>query len=285
MKDADLDTYILRLSCPDRPGIVYAVSGALLDVDANILENSQYDDLDTGLFTLRTRFETERPIDDIEAAIGPIATELQASYRIRNEAQRPRVLIMVSRYDHCLIDLLYRWSTGELPIEIPLVVSNHTDTAHHAARYGVRFEHLPMTPDVKEQQERRLVELVDEQQIDFVVLARYMQILSPELCAALSGRIINIHHSFLPGFKGARPYHQAHERGVKLIGATAHYVTSDLDEGPIIEQDVERVNHSMTPAQLTMIGQDIERRVLARAVRYHAEDRVILIGGKTVVFS
>ncbi len=280
-----MDTYILRLSCPDRPGIVYAVSGALLDVDANILENSQYDDLDTGLFTLRTRFETERPIDDIEAAIGPIATELQASYRIRNEAQRPRVLIMVSRYDHCLIDLLYRWSTGELPIEIPLVVSNHTDTAHHAARYGVRFEHLPMTPDVKEQQERRLVELVDEQQIDFVVLARYMQILSPELCAALSGRIINIHHSFLPGFKGARPYHQAHERGVKLIGATAHYVTSDLDEGPIIEQDVERVNHSMTPAQLTMIGQDIERRVLARAVRYHAEDRVILIGGKTVVFS
>ena len=280
-----MDTFILRLSCPDRPGIVYAVSGALLDVDANILENSQYDDLDTGLFTLRTRFETERPIDDIEAAIEPIAGELQASYQIRNEAHRPRVLIMVSKYDHCLIDLLYRWSTGELPIEIPLVVSNHTDTAHHAARYGVRFEHLPMTPDVKLQQERRLLELADEQQIDFVVLARYMQILSPELCAALPGRIINIHHSFLPGFKGARPYHQAHERGVKLIGATAHYVTSDLDEGPIIEQDVERVNHAMTPAQLTMIGQDIERRVLARAVRYHAEDRVILIGGKTVVFS
>ena len=280
-----MDTFILRLSCPDRPGIVYAVSGALLDVDANILENSQYDDLDTGLFTLRTRFETERPIDDIEAAIEPIAGELHASYQIRNEAHRPRVLIMVSKYDHCLIDLLYRWSTGELPIEIPLVVSNHTDTAHHAARYGVRFEHLPMTPDVKLQQERRLLELADEQQIDFVVLARYMQILSPELCAALPGRIINIHHSFLPGFKGARPYHQAHERGVKLIGATAHYVTSDLDEGPIIEQDVERVNHAMTPAQLTMIGQDIERRVLARAVRYHAEDRVILIGGKTVVFS
>jgi formyltetrahydrofolate deformylase len=192
---------------------------------------------------------------------------------------------MVSKHDHCLIDLLYRWSTGELPIEIPLVVSNHTETAHHAARYGVRFEHLPMTSDVREQQERRLMELIDQQQIDFVVLARYMQILSPEVCTALPGRIINIHHSFLPGFKGARPYHQAHERGVKLIGATAHYVTSDLDEGPIIEQDVERVNHSMTPAQLTMIGQDIERRVLARAVRYHAEDRVILIGGKTVVFS
>jgi formyltetrahydrofolate deformylase len=280
-----VNTYILILSCPDRPGIVHALSGALLDVDANILENAQYDDLDTGLFTLRTRFETARPMEDIEAAIGPIAAELSASYRIRNEAERPRVLIMVSKHDHCLIDLLYRWSTGELPIEIPLVVSNHTDTAHHAARYGVRFEHLPMTPDVKEQQERRLLELIDEQRVDFVVLARYMQILTPELCAALPGRMINIHHSFLPGFKGARPYHQAHERGVKLIGATAHYVTSDLDEGPIIEQDVERVNHSMTPAQLTMIGQDIERRVLARAVRYHAEDRVILIGSKTVVFS
>jgi formyltetrahydrofolate deformylase len=280
-----MNTFILTLSCPDRPGIVYAISGALLDVDANILENAQYDDLDTGLFTLRTRFETRRSLDAIEAAIGPIAVELGGSYRVRNEEQRPRALIMVSKHDHCLIDLLYRRSTGELPIEIPLVVSNHTDTAHHAARYGVRFEHLPMTADVKQQQERRLLELVDEQQIDFIVLARYMQILSPQLCAALPGRIINIHHSFLPGFKGARPYHQAHERGVKLIGATAHYVTSDLDEGPIIEQDVERVNHSLTPTQLTMIGQDIERRVLARAVRYHAEDRVILIGGKTVVFS
>ena len=280
-----MNTYILTLSCPDRPGIVYAVSGALLDVDANILENSQYDDFDTGLFTMRTRFETKRPLEDIEGVVQPIAEELAANYRIRDEDQRPRVLIMVSKLDHCLVDLLYRKSTGELPIDIPLVVSNHTDTAHHAARYGVRFEHLPMTPDVKPQQERRLLELIEEQAVDFVVLARYMQILSPDLCAALTGRIINIHHSFLPGFKGARPYHQAHERGVKLIGATAHYVTSDLDEGPIIEQDVERVNHSMTPAQLTMIGQDIERRVLARAVRYHAEDRVILIGGKTVVFS
>jgi formyltetrahydrofolate deformylase len=280
-----MNTYILILSCPDRPGIVHALSGALLEVDANILENAQYDDLDTGLFTLRTRFETERPIEDIESVIDPIAASLGATHRIRDEAQQPRVLIMVSKHDHCLVDLLYRKSTGELPIEIPLVVSNHTDTAHHAARYGVRFEHLPMTSDVKPQQENRLLELIEEQNIDFVVLARYMQILSPELCVALGGQIINIHHSFLPGFKGARPYHQAHERGVKLIGATAHYVTSDLDEGPIIEQDVERVNHSMTPAQLTMIGQDIERRVLARAVRYHAEDRVLLIGSKTVVFS
>ncbi len=280
-----MKTYILTLSCPDRPGIVYAVSGALLEVDANILENAQFDDLDTGLFTMRTRFEAGRPLPDIDAVIEPIAAQLGAQYRIRDEEQRPRVLIMVSRMDHCLVDLLYRKSTGELPIDIPLVVSNHTDAAHHAARYGVRFEQLPVTPDLKGQQEKRLLELIDEQQIDFVVLARYMQILSPELCETLAGRIINIHHSFLPGFRGARPYHQAHARGVKLIGATAHYVTSDLDEGPIIEQDVERVNHSHTAEQLAVIGRDIERRVLARAVKYHAEDRVILVGNKTVVFS
>ena len=280
-----MNTFILTLSCPDRPGIVHALSGALLDVEASILENAQYDDLETGLFTLRTRFETKRHLPDIAAAIDPIAAELGAVHHIRNEEVRPRVLIMVSKLDHCLVDLLYRRSTGELPIEIPLVVSNHTDAAHHAARYGVRFEHLPVTPEVKAQQEQRLLELIEELDIDFVVLARYMQILSEDLCAALAGRIINIHHSFLPGFSGARPYHQAHARGVKLIGATAHYVTSELDEGPIIEQDVERVNHSMDTKQLAMIGQDIERRVLARAVRYHAEDRVVLIGDKTVVFS
>ena len=280
-----MNTYILTLSCPDRPGIVHAVSGALLEVDANILENAQFDDLDTGLFTMRTRFETKRPIHDIQGVLGPIADELGAESRIRDEEERPKALIMVSKLDHCLVDLLYRKSTGELPIDIPLVVSNHTDAAHHAARHGVLFEHLPMTADVKEQQERRLLELVEEQEIDFVVLAWYMQILSPDLCEALAGRIINIHHSFLPGFRGARPYHQAHARGVKLIGATAHYVTSDLDDGPIIEQDVERVNHSLTAEQLAVIGHDIERRVLARAVKYHAEDRVILIGPKTVVFA
>lgn len=192
---------------------------------------------------------------------------------------------MVSKQDHCLVDLLYRKGTGELPIDIALVVSNHTDVAHHAARDGVRFEHLPITAEVKAQQEQRLLELIDELDVDFVILARYMQILSPELCQQLSGRIINIHHSFLPGFVGARPYHQAHQRGVKIIGATAHYVTSELDEGPIIEQDVERVNHSMTAGQLAVIGQDIERRVLARAVRYHAEDRVLVVGSKTIVFS
>ncbi len=280
-----MNTYILTLSCPDRPGIVHAVSGALLDVDANILENSQFDDLDSGLFTMRTRFETKRSLDDIEAVLAPIVSALSADHRVRDEEEQPRALIMVSKQDHCLVDLLYRKGTGELPIEIPLVVSNHTDAAHHAARDGVRFEHLPITPDIKDQQEQRLLDLIDEHNIDFVILARYMQILSPELCRQLAGRIINIHHSFLPGFVGARPYHQAHLRGVKIIGATAHYVTSDLDEGPIIEQDVERVNHSLTAEQLAVIGQDIERRVLARAVRYHAEDRVLVVGNKTIVFA
>ncbi len=276
--------YILTLSCPDRPGIVHAISGALLDVDGNILENAQFDDLDTGLFTLRTRFESPLGHEEVAAALEPVVEGLGADYRLRLESVKPRMLVMVSKYDHCLLDLLYRQSTGELAVEIPLVVSNHTDTAHHAARYGVRYEHLPVTSEIKAQQERRLLELVDEHRIDFVVLARYMQILSSELCEALLGRAINIHHSFLPGFKGARPYHQAHARGVKLIGATAHYVTSDLDEGPIIDQDVERVSHAHTAEQLTTLGQDIERRVLARAVRYHAEERVILIGNKTVVF-
>jgi formyltetrahydrofolate deformylase len=276
--------YILTLSCPDRPGIVHTVSGALLDVGGNILENAQFDDLDSGLFTLRTRFETDQPADVVASRLDEIAAGLGAGHRFRDEQKRPRMLVMVSKYDHCLIDLLYRQSTGELPVEIPLVVSNHSDTAHHAARYGVRFEHLPVTAEIKAQQERRLVELISEVDADFVVLARYMQILSPDLCDELAGRVINIHHSFLPGFKGARPYHQAHARGVKLIGATAHYVTSDLDEGPIIEQDVERVDHSMTPEELVVLGQDIERRVLARAVRYHAEDRVMVVGHRTVVF-
>ncbi len=280
-----MNRYILTLSCPDRPGIVHAISGALLEVDANILENAQFDDVDTDLFTMRTRFETSRSIGAIEAVVGPVADGLNSNYRIRDEREQPKVLIMVSKLDHCLVDLLYRKSTGELPIDIQLVISNHTEAAHHAARYGVRFEHLPLAQDLKAQQEDRLLQLVEELDIDFVVLARYMQILSPELCKALSGQIINIHHSFLPGFKGARPYHQAHAHGVKLIGATAHYVTAELDEGPIIEQDVERVNHSLTAEQLTVIGQDIERRVLARAVRYHAEDRVILVGNKTIVFS
>lgn len=280
-----MSRFILTLSCPDRPGIVHAVSGALLEVDGNILENAQFDDLESGLFTMRTRFETEQPSEEVTRALDAVAADLAATYRLRAESDQPRVLVMVSKYDHCLIDLLYRQSTGELPIEIPLIVSNHTDNAHHAARYGVRFEHLPIKPDIKDQQERRLLELIETERIDFVVLARYMQILSPTLTKALSGRIINIHHSFLPGFKGARPYHQAHARGVKLIGATAHYVTSDLDEGPIIEQDVERVDHSMTAERMTVIGQDIERRVLARAVRYHAEDRVLLVGGRTVVFT
>jgi formyltetrahydrofolate deformylase len=284
MMPALMNRYILTLSCPDRPGIVHAISGALLDVDGNILENAQFDDLDTGLFTLRTRFESPLELDAVSAPLTRVVADLGAEFRLRAESVLPRMLVMVSKFDHCLLDLLYRQSTGELKVEIPLVVSNHTDTAHHAARYGVRFEHLPISAEIKPQQERRLLDLIEEHRIDFVVLARYMQVLSPELCEALRGRAINIHHSFLPGFKGARPYHQAHARGVKLIGATAHYVTSDLDEGPIIDQDVERVSHAHTAEQLTTLGQDIERRVLARAVRYHAEERVILIGNKTVVF-
>ncbi len=281
-----MNTYILTLCCPDRPGIVHSVSGALLDVGGNILENAQFDDLDSGLFTLRTRFETQ--VEDRERvleALMPSIEQFGGNFTLRDESQRKRVLIMVSKADHCLVDLLYRWDRQELSIEIPLIVSNHTDNAHHAARYGVRYEHLPVTPQVKDQQELRLLELIKEQRIDFVVLARYMQILSPMLCEALPGRIINIHHSFLPGFKGARPYHQAYKRGVKVIGATAHYVTSSLDEGPIIDQDVTAVNHSHTPEDLTRIGQDIERLVLARSVRYQAEDRIILVGNRTVVFS
>jgi len=276
---------ILTLSCPDRPGIVHAVSGALLEAGGNILENAQFGDTGTGLFALRTRFESERSADDVAAMIAPVVERFDARWTLRDEVRRHRALIMVSRYDHCLVDLLYRRSTGELAIDIPLIVSNHTDCAHHAARYGVRYEHLPVTSGTKAQQEARLLELVVEERIDFVVLARYMQVLSPELCAALPSRIINIHHSFLPGFKGARPYHQAHARGVKLIGATAHYVTSDLDEGPIIEQDVERVDHSMSPERLVEMGRDVERRVLAKAVRYQAEDRIVLDGHKTVVFA
>jgi formyltetrahydrofolate deformylase len=278
--------HILTVSCPDRPGIVHALSGALLGMGGNILENAQFGDTETGLFTLRTRFEVD--FDDrakVREALAPVLAGLGGEHTLRDERDRPRMAILVSGQDHCLVDLLYRWNTGQLAADIPLVISNHTTGAHHAARYGVRFEHLPVTPDIKDQQEARLVGLIEDLGIDLVVLARYMQVLSPAVCDRWRGRAINIHHSFLPGFKGARPYHQAHARGVKLIGATAHYVTPDLDEGPIIEQDVERVDHTMSVQELTTIGQDIERRVLSRAVRSHIEDRVVLVGSRTVVFA
>jgi formyltetrahydrofolate deformylase len=277
--------YILTLRCQDGPGIIHAVSGTLLDLGANVLEQAQFTDQDTGLFAMRTRFEApEQQPESIRAALLDQAGRFGPVVGVRNEETHRRALIMVSRQDHCLVDLLYRHDLGELPVDIPLVVSNHEDCQPVAERHGIPFVHLPVTADTKHAQEARLLELVEEHGVDVVVLARYMQVLSDDLCSRLPGRVINIHHSFLPGFKGARPYHQAHARGVKLIGATAHFVTADLDEGPIIEQGVQRVDHAATPEQLAEIGRDTERLVLARAVRLFSEDRIVLDGHRTIVF-
>ncbi len=278
-------SHILTLSCPDRPGIVHAVSSALLEVGGNITENAQFGDTDTDLFCMRTAFTAE--VDDaglIAATIGAQLRDPAAQIRVRPADYRPKVLVLVSRFDHCLVDLLYRWRNNELEIDIVGVVSNHPDCAEIAERYGLPFHHFPVTPATKPEQEAHILELVRSLDVDLVVLARYMQILSDELCQQLEGRAINIHHSFLPGFKGAKPYHQAHERGVKLVGATAHFVTADLDEGPIIEQDVTRVTHAHSADQLVALGRDSERLVLSRAVRFFAEDRIMLIGQKTIVF-
>jgi formyltetrahydrofolate deformylase len=281
-----LRRYVLTLSCPDRPGIVNAVSGALLEIGANILESAQFGDVESSTFALRTVFETEEgDLALVEAPLAAISIGLSGALKLRAVDAKPKVLVMVSKYDHCLLDLLHRHRYGELAIEIPIIVSNHNDCEELAGRYGIPYMHIPVTEESRADAEAQLLSLIEEHAIDFVVLARYMQILSPETCKALEGRAINIHHSFLPGFKGSRPYHQAHHRGVKLIGATAHYVTVDLDEGPIIEQDVARVTHAHSAEDLVSIGRDVERMVLARAVRYHAEERVILIGSKTVVFS
>ena len=277
--------YVLTLSCPDRPGIVNAVTGALLQIDANIEESAQFGDVETNTFALRTVFETRHEDPGrVEEPLREVAERLGGHLKLRPLDVRPRVLVMVSKFDHCLLDLLHRQQYGELAIDIPLIVSNHPDCADLAARYDIPYVVIPVAPETKAPAEAKLLLLIEENEIDFVVLARYMQILSAETCAALAGRAINIHHSFLPGFKGSRPYHQAHQRGVKLIGATAHFVTVDLDEGPIIEQDVARVSHAHTAEDLVSIGRDVERMVLARAVKNHAEDRVILIGSKTVVF-
>ncbi|MDD2857803.1 MAG: formyltetrahydrofolate deformylase, partial [Candidatus Nanopelagicales bacterium] len=272
------------LRCADGPGIVHAITGALLEAQGNILEQAQFTDEDSGIFSLRTKFASPLAIDPVRATLTEQVARFSPEMTLRHESDRRRALIMVSRFDHCLIDLLYRHEIGELPIDIPLIVSNHTDCEHIAARHGIPFVHLPVTPDTKAEQEAVVLGLTREHRIDVVVLARYMQVLSAQLCGALEGRIINIHHSFLPGFKGARPYHQAHERGVKLIGATAHFVTDQLDEGPIIEQEVERVTHAQTANDLAEIGRDVERLVLARAVRLFAEDRIMLAGRRTVVF-
>jgi formyltetrahydrofolate deformylase len=280
------DGFILTLSCPDRPGIVHAVSGFLLEHGGNIIEAAQFDDRDTGLFFMRTHFEAGagESTESLAQAFAPIGERFAMRWRFFDTARPSPTLILVSRLGHCLNDLLFRHRSGLLPIDIRAVVSNHRDFYRLAASYDIPFHHIPVTSATKERAEQRLMEIVDAEGIELVVLARYMQILSEDLCRRLEGRAINIHHSFLPSFKGARPYRQAHDRGVKLIGATAHYVTGALDEGPIIEQDVERVDHSMGVDTLTGIGRDIENVVLARAVKWHAERRIVLNGGKTVVF-
>ncbi|MEX0705893.1 MAG: formyltetrahydrofolate deformylase [Nitriliruptoraceae bacterium] len=277
--------HVLTLRCPDRPGIVRALADGVFSSDGNIVDSQQFTDADTGTFFIR--MEVDSPLEDAEAldtALRDHLTAFDPDLRVRRSDRRQRVLIMVSRQDHCLVDLLYRWEAGQLPIDIPVVVSNHPDTRPLVERHGIAFVHVPVTGDTRGEAEARLLELVEEHAVDLVVLARYMQILSDDLCTRLEGRIVNIHHSFLPAFRGARPYHQAFERGVKIIGATAHHVTADLDEGPIIEQDVVRVSHATSPEQLTVIGRDIERLVLARAVQLVVEDRVLLNGTRTVVF-
>jgi len=278
---------ILTLSCPDRTGIVARVSGFLYERSANILDAQQYDDAETGRFFMRVVFDPAgAPADSLREAFAALAEALQMDWSLRDRRARRRVMILASQADHCLADLIWRWRQGELPMDVSAVVSNHpAETFPHTDLKGIAFHHLPVTSETKAQQEAALWRLIEGTDTDLVVLARYMQVLSNELAARLGGRCINIHHSFLPGFKGARPYHQAHARGVKLIGATAHFVTPDLDEGPIIEQDVERISHRDRPSDLIRKGRDIERRVLARAVRWVLEDRVLLNGRKTVVFT
>lgn len=281
------DNYILTFSCPNRPGIVAIVARALFENSGNIQEAHQYDDVETNIFFSRIRFDfvEENRINALSSTLRTIADDLKMSWSVRPCAERQRVLILVSRFDHCLADLLYRWRIGELAVDIAGIVSNHPiEVFRHHDLSSIPFDYLPVTPETKSQQETAIWNIVKERNVDLIVLARYMQILSNALSARLSGRCINIHHSFLPSFKGAKPYHQAYSRGVKLIGATAHYVTADLDEGPIIEQDVERVSHQDRPDDLVRKGRDIERRVLSRAVFWHVDGRVILNGRKTVVF-
>ncbi|HLG88058.1 MAG TPA: formyltetrahydrofolate deformylase [Alphaproteobacteria bacterium] len=279
--------FILTLSCADKPGIVFAVSGFLVEQNCNIVDSQQHRDPQTGQFFMRVSFAAPRPrpaADSISGAFRPIASRFAMTWRIYDAAVPPRMAILVSKFQHCLNDLLYRVEIGALPVTVPVIVSNHPDAAPRAASHGIRFEHLPVTQATKAEQEAKLTTLLAEEKIELVVLARYMQVLSPELCGKLEGNVINIHHSFLPSFRGAKPYGQAYARGVKLIGATAHYVTADLDEGPIIEQDVARVDHADGPQDLVHIGRDVECLVLARAVSLHVERRVLLNGMKTVVF-
>ncbi len=288
--------FVLTLSCVDAKGIVHSVAGLLYQAGCNIIDSQQFGDVQhddsTGLFFMRVHFEAPEQLADgatLERMFAHVRQQFGMTARFHPLARRPRVLLMVSRFGHCLNDLLFRHQSGQLAMDIPAIVSNHPDFEALARGYGIAFHHEPLPPgssaDTKRAQEQRIEALIERERIDLVVLARYMQILSPEFCAVLSGRAINIHHSFLPSFKGAKPYAQAHDRGVKLIGATAHYVTADLDEGPIIEQGVERVDHSLSPEGFTAVGRDVECMVLARAVRWHVEHRVLMNGGKTVVFS
>ena len=278
--------YILTLSCPDRTGIVYRVTGLLYELGCNILDAQQFGDEETQRFFLRVHFDVPSlaEADVLQEGFAALADNFGMDWQIHDARRRARLLVLVSKQGHCLNDLLFRAHSRQLPVDIAGIVSNHGDFAALADSYGVPFHHLPVTAATKATQEQQIVELVDKHNIDLVVLARYMQILSPELCDALAGRAINIHHSFLPSFKGAKPYHQAHQRGVKIIGATAHYVTRDLDEGPIIKQDIARVDHAMTPKELVRVGSDTESQVLARAVRRHVEHRILLNGHRTVVF-
>jgi formyltetrahydrofolate deformylase len=275
--------FVLTLSCPDRPGVVAAVSGLLAGQGCNIIESQQFGDAD-GRFFMRVQFSSTMPGGELLTAFAALAPEFGMEFKLRDVAVKPRVLVMVSKFGHCLNDLLYRTRSGLLDIEIVAVVSNHPDLRPLTQSYGIDYHHLPVTSETKPRQEAEILTLVDHYRADLVVLARYMQVLSEDLCVKLAGNVINIHHSFLPSFKGARPYHAAFDRGVKLIGATAHYVTADLDEGPIVEQDVIRVDHTHTPEQLVAAGRDVEAAVLARAVSWHSQSRVLLNGNRTVVF-
>ncbi|NBU31652.1 MAG: formyltetrahydrofolate deformylase [Actinobacteria bacterium] len=278
--------YILQLQCADQSGIIHAVASGLLECQSNIVEQAQYSDPDRNEFCLRTRFETtEQQLEVVKSGLLTHVSRFNPRLEIRHLEDKRRMLILVSKFDHCLEDLLYHYSIGDLDIEIPAIVSNHEDCRASAEAHGIPFIYLPVTPETKQEQEQKILDLVRQHQVDFVILARYMQILSAAFCAELPGRIVNIHHSFLPGFIGAKPYHQAYDRGVKMIGATSHFVTADLDEGPIIDQDIQRVGHAQAPERLVSIGRDVERRVLTRTVGLLAEDRIFLVGHRTVIFN
>ncbi|KAM0719796.1 hypothetical protein Q7P37_003930 [Cladosporium fusiforme] len=280
-----INDHILTLSCPDKPGIVHNVTGLLAKQGLNILDLQQFSDPASDRFFMRVHFGHAENTDGLKEPFAALAQEMSMAYEIHPVAQKPRVLIMVSKIGHCLNDLLFRFKTQQLAIDIPIIVSNHPEYKALAEAYGIEFHHLPVTKDTKAEQESQILALIEQQKIELVVLARYMQVLSPKLCEVMSGKIINIHHSFLPSFKGAKPYHQAFERGVKIIGATAHFVTADLDEGPIIEQRVARVDHAMSPKELVDEGSNVESQVLAAAVKWWSEKRVFLNGTKTVVFN